>query len=74
MLPSLRTLQAGKLAAKEVSAVFPRPMELKFERVCQPLMLLHVNRWGWVSLVQYSNRQLFARGSGEYVMIRFPTA
>ena len=37
--------QAGKVASREVSRAFPPPMELKFERVCLPLMLLHVNRW-----------------------------
>ena len=33
-------------ALQVVSAAFPPPMELKFERVCLPLMLLHVNRHG----------------------------
>ncbi len=37
-------MQLGNEAAKFVSAAFPNPMELKFERVAQPFMLLHVNR------------------------------
>jgi hypothetical protein len=28
-----------------VSAAFPAVMDLKFERVCQPFMMLHVNRY-----------------------------
>ena len=38
-------MEAGRAAARAVSASFPPPMELKFERACQPLLLLHVNRW-----------------------------
>jgi len=38
-------IKVGQLASKVVSATFPDPMELKFERVCAPLMLLHVNRY-----------------------------
>ena len=34
----------GKLAGQVVSAAFPPVMDLKFERVCQPFMMLHVNR------------------------------
>ena len=36
--------QAGRRAAEVVSSAFPAPMEMKFEKVCQPLLLLHVNR------------------------------
>lgn len=36
--------QAGRRAAEVVSSAFPVPMEMKFERVCLPLLLLHVNR------------------------------
>lgn len=35
----------GHRAAGIVTAAFPPPMELKFERVCAPLLLLHVNRY-----------------------------
>lgn len=38
-------IQAGHVAAEIVSKAFPDPMELKFERVCAPLILLHVNRY-----------------------------
>jgi len=38
-------IKVGQLASEIVSATFPDPMELKFERVCAPLMLLHVNRY-----------------------------
>jgi hypothetical protein len=42
--PALRVLlQVGKLIASVVSAAFPQPMQLKFERVCLPLLLLHVS-------------------------------
>jgi hypothetical protein len=34
----------GRAAARLVSARFPPEMELKFEAVCQPFLLLHVNR------------------------------
>jgi len=37
-------MRLGNEAAKFVSAAFPNPMELKFERIAQPFMLLHVNR------------------------------
>ena len=37
-------IQIGQMAAAQVSAVFPAEMELKYERICQPFMLLHVNR------------------------------
>ncbi|KAK9810365.1 hypothetical protein WJX72_009511 [[Myrmecia] bisecta] len=40
-----QAIQAGQAAAKVVSAAFPPEMEIKFERVCQPFMLLHVNRY-----------------------------
>jgi hypothetical protein len=40
----VQAIAAGRLASRVVSAAFPPPMELKFERVCQPFMLLHVNR------------------------------
>lgn len=38
-------VRVGHRAAELVSHTFPPPMQLKFERVCQPLMLLHVNRY-----------------------------
>ncbi|KAL0056285.1 hypothetical protein WJX82_009537 [Trebouxia sp. C0006] len=38
-------IQVGKLAGQLVSAAFPAVMDLKFERVCQPFMMLHVNRY-----------------------------
>lgn len=37
-------VQIGRLAGQLVSAAFPGVMDLKFERVCQPFMMLHVNR------------------------------
>ena len=37
-------MQVGRLAGELVSAAFPAVMDLKFERVCQPFMMLHVNR------------------------------
>ena len=39
-------VQVGQVAGKLVSAAFPDVMDLKFERVCQPFMMLHVNRSG----------------------------
>lgn len=39
-----QAIAAGRLASKLVTAAFPPPMELKFERVCHPFLLLHVNR------------------------------
>ena len=53
---AVEAMRLGNEAAKFVSAAFPRPMELKFERVAQPFMLLHVNR---SSLRLYSIVQLF---------------
>ena len=38
-------MQTAKTAAHIGSSAFPAPMELKFERVCAPFMLLHVNRY-----------------------------
>jgi DNA polymerase delta subunit 1 len=38
-------IQVAHLAAQVVSAAFPDPLEIKFERVCHPFMLLHVNRY-----------------------------
>jgi len=38
-------IRVGHAAAATVSSAFSSPMELKFERVCAPLMLLHVNRY-----------------------------
>ena len=34
----------GNAAAQLVSKAFPTPMELRFERVASPFLLLHVNR------------------------------
>ena len=39
-----QAVDVGKQTAKLVSAAFPKPMELKFENVSSPFMLLHVNR------------------------------
>ena len=39
-----QAIDVGKQTAKLVSAAFPKPMELKFENVSWPFMLLHVNR------------------------------
>ena len=47
VLPRMQAVEAMRLgneAAKFVSAAFPNPMELKFERVAHPFLLLHVNR------------------------------
>ncbi|KAK9916419.1 hypothetical protein WJX75_002409 [Coccomyxa subellipsoidea] len=38
-------MKLGRAAAKYVSSNFPEHMELKFEKVAQPFMLLHVNRY-----------------------------
>jgi DNA polymerase elongation subunit (family B) len=40
-----QVLQLGELAARLVSEHFPDPIELKFEQVLQPFLLLHVNRY-----------------------------
>ena len=40
-----QALELGRLAGELVSAAFPPVMDLKFERVCQPFMMLHVNRY-----------------------------
>jgi len=44
----------GQQAAQLVSAQFPDPIELKYERVMAPFMLLHVNRCvcggGWMGV------------------------
>ena len=37
-------VKLGLAAAAAVSAGFPPEMEIKYEKVCQPFMLLHVNR------------------------------
>ncbi|KAL3139857.1 hypothetical protein ABBQ38_004153 [Trebouxia sp. C0009 RCD-2024] len=39
-----KAIQVGRLAGELVSGAFPAVMDLKFERVCQPFMMLHVNR------------------------------
>lgn len=43
-MQAVEAMRLGNEAAKFVSAAFPNPMELKFERVAQPFLLLHVNR------------------------------
>ena len=43
-MQAIEAMRLGNEAAKFVSAAFPNPMELKFERVVQPFLLLHVNR------------------------------
>lgn len=49
VLPAVKDAAAaidiGHMAGKVVSQAFPNPIELKFERVCQPFLLLHVNRY-----------------------------
>lgn len=37
-------IEMGQKAADQVSEVFPSAMSLKYERICQPFLLLHVNR------------------------------
>ena len=32
-------------AARLVSDAFPKHLDIKYEKVCQPFMLLHVNRY-----------------------------
>lgn len=39
-----QALQIGARATRLISAAFPEQMELKFEKMCLPFMLLHVNR------------------------------
>ena len=51
---AVEAMRLGNDAAKFVSAAFPRPMELKFERVAQPFLLLHVNRCSACSLLALS--------------------
>ena len=46
-------MRLGNEAAKFVSAAFPNPMELKFERVAQPFLLLHVNRYSHMLLARW---------------------
>lgn len=38
-------IAAGNRAGELVSESLPDPLDLKFERVCWPFMMLHVNRW-----------------------------
>lgn len=45
-MPPESAVRLGKLAARLVTEQLPREMELKFERVMQPFLLLHVNRCG----------------------------
>ncbi|KAL4424029.1 hypothetical protein ABPG75_001330 [Micractinium tetrahymenae] len=40
-----QAIQAGRLAAQEVTSQFPPPMRLAFERVMHPFLLLHINRY-----------------------------
>ena len=37
-------MRLGREAAAYVSSNFPKEMELKFEKIAQPFLLLHVNR------------------------------
>ena len=39
-----QAMRLGRAAAAYVSSNFPKEMELKFEKVAQPFLLLHVNR------------------------------
>lgn len=49
---ALQAFQVGAEAAKMVTSAFPDEMELKYERMCLPFMLLHVNRYGLVGDMQ----------------------
>ncbi|KAL4423537.1 hypothetical protein ABPG77_006560 [Micractinium sp. CCAP 211/92] len=40
-----QAIQAGRLAAQEVTSHLPAPMRLAFERVLNPFLLLHINRY-----------------------------
>lgn len=46
-LPNASCTQAigiAQEAARLVSDAFPQNLDIKYEKVCQPFMLLHVNR------------------------------
>lgn len=69
-LPGCRSIadavQTAQHAARLVSFEFPDPMELKFERVCAPLLLLHVNRYAGKAFetVEEAN----GKGGGELIV------
>ena len=50
-------IKMGIEASKLVSEYFPEPLQLKFERVCSPFMLLHVNRYAGRSFTGESDVQ-----------------
>ena len=50
-------MRLGHEAAAYVSGKFPKEMELKFEKVAQPFLLLHVNRYrGSLVLLAWTGR------------------
>ena len=53
-------VKLGHAAAAAVSAGFPPEMEIKYEKVCQPFMLLHVNRCGLMRFFRFFFSTLFA--------------
>ncbi|KAF8067421.1 POLD1 [Scenedesmus sp. PABB004] len=55
----------GEAAAALVTRGLPPPMELKFERVCAPFMLLHVNRYAGRS---FSSAAAAEAGAGELLI------
>jgi DNA polymerase delta subunit 1 len=60
-------IAAGRAAADIVSAAFPDPMEIKFERACKPLLLLHVNRYAgraFTSAEDPGGGELIVKGEG----------
>lgn len=57
-------IRVGHAAAAVVTAAFPPPIELKFERVCAPLMLLHVNRYAGKAFEKEED----ADGRGELIV------
>lgn len=40
-----QAIEAAQKAAELVSEAFPPNLAIKYEKVCQPFMLLHVNRY-----------------------------
>ena len=53
---AVQAIDVGKQLAKLVSAAFPKPMELKFENVSWPFMLLHVNRCSTLAAIVVCQR------------------
>ena len=60
--PSANTEEAmalGRNAASVVSARFPAEMELKFEAICRPFLLLHVNRFAGTLSATHGRRPAY---------------